>query len=141
MTHVATASDEETIRFGEEFSHQLKPGDVVALFGDLGAGKTRFVKGISCGLGVKEQVTSPTFVVVNEHLHGKIPLYHFDFYRLRSIDELIEIGFDDYVYGSGICVLEWAEMIEQKLPQQRYDVHIELGKNVNERIFTIEERK
>jgi tRNA threonylcarbamoyladenosine biosynthesis protein TsaE len=135
-----THSEEETIDAGRAFSEKLKPGDVVALYGDLGSGKTRFVKGISLGLGIKEHVTSPTFVVVNEHHGGRIPLYHFDFYRLRSIGELREIGYDDYIEGNGVCVLEWAEMIREKLPAQRYDVQLSLGETEMSRIITIEKR-
>lgn len=134
---ITTHSEEETILAGEAFSGQLAAGDIVALFGDLGSGKTRFVKGVSRGLGVSEQVTSPTFVVVNEHRHGRLPLFHFDFYRLRSIEELREIGFDEYVDGEGVCVLEWADKIQQYLPAHRYDIHFAYGMSENERIITI----
>jgi tRNA threonylcarbamoyladenosine biosynthesis protein TsaE len=137
MEHITSASEEETIRAGETFSSRLKPGDVVAMYGDLGSGKTRFAQGISRGLGVTEQVTSPTFVVVNEHINGRIPLYHFDFYRLRSIKELEEIGFDEYVYGDGVCVLEWADLIRERLPEHRYDVRCALGAHENMRTISI----
>ncbi len=140
MQKFVTQSEEETIRVGEEFSHRLHPGEVVALFGDLGTGKTRLAKGISKGLGVREHVTSPTFIVVNEHLDGRIPLYHFDFYRLKTINELDEIGFEEYIYGNGVCVLEWADAIREKLPQKRYDVFFDLGTTNNERVIVIEER-
>lgn len=140
MEKIITHSEQETIEKGKQFSQRLKIGDVVALFGDLGSGKTRFAKGISLGLGVKEHVTSPTFVVVNEHLDGRIPLYHFDFYRLRTIAELQEIGFDEYIYGDGVCVLEWADMIQEKLPPKRYDIHLSLGVNEQERTIIIEQR-
>ena len=110
----------------------------MALYGDLGSGKTRFAKGISRGLGVRESVTSPTFVVVNEHLDGRMPLYHFDFYRIRTIAELDEIGFDEYIDRDGVCVVEWAELIRPRLPERRYDIHCALGKNENERTITIE---
>ena len=134
-----TQNEDETIRRGEQFAQRLQPGDVVALYGDLGSGKTRFAKGISRGLGVREAVTSPTFVVVNEHLDGRMPLYHFDFYRIRTIAELDEIGFDEYINRAGVCVVEWAELIRPRLPEHRYDIHCALGKNENERIITIEE--
>ena len=140
METIISHSEAETIRAGKAFSRNLKSGDVVALYGDLGSGKTCFAKGISLGLGVKEQVTSPTFVVVNEHLNGTIPMYHFDFYRLRTIRELQEIGFEEYIYGDGICVLEWAEMIQESLPLKRYDVHLSLGSLENERTIIIEKR-
>lgn len=137
---IVSHSEAETIEAGKVFSRHLKTGDVVALYGDLGSGKTRFAQGISLGLGITEHVTSPTFVVVNEHLNGNIPLYHFDFYRLRDIRELEEIGFDEYIYGKGICVLEWAEMIQEKLPLKRYDVHLSLGLDEHERTITINQR-
>ncbi|MHB1050431.1 MAG: tRNA (adenosine(37)-N6)-threonylcarbamoyltransferase complex ATPase subunit type 1 TsaE [Bacteroidota bacterium] len=133
-----TQNEDETIRRGEQFALRLQPGDVVALYGDLGSGKTRFAKGISRGLGVREEVTSPTFVVVNEHLDGRMPLYHFDFYRIRTIAELDEIGFDEYIDRAGVCVIEWAELIRQRLPEHRYDIHCALGENENERTITIE---
>lgn len=132
-----TQNEEETIRLGEHFAQQLLPGDVVALDGDLGSGKTRFAKGISRGLGVREPVTSPTFVVVNEHHDGRMPVYHFDFYRLRSVSELDEIGFEEYIDGAGVCILEWADTIRQRLPQHRYDIHCALGSRENERTITI----
>ena len=140
MTRIVTHNEEETIKSGEEFSRQLTPGSVVALIGDLGTGKTRFVKGISLGLGVKETVTSPTFTIVNEHLDGRIPLYHFDFYRLKTIAELDEIGYEEYIFGNGICVLEWADMIQTKLPVKRFDVYCSLGSHETERIITIGKR-
>jgi tRNA threonylcarbamoyladenosine biosynthesis protein TsaE len=140
MRRIVTHSEEETIAAGEEFSTQLTAGSVVALVGDLGTGKTRFVKGISRGLGVKENVTSPTFTIVNEHLDGRLPLYHFDCYRLRTPAELDEIGYEEYVYGNGVCVLEWADMIESKLPEKRFDIHCSLGTDESERIIRIEQR-
>lgn len=140
MYTVTTFSEEETIRAGIDFSQELLRGDVVALFGDLGSGKTRFTKGISQGIGITESVTSPTFTIVNEHHHGRLPLYHFDFYRMRSISELEEIGFDEYLFGEGICVIEWAEMIRERLPKKRYDVTLEQGLKENERFIRIEER-
>ena len=140
MRQFETQSEEETILAGEKFSQQLHAGDCVALFGDLGTGKTRFVKGISRGFGVKEHVTSPTFTIVNEHLDGRLPLYHFDFYRLKKISELDEIGYEEYVFGNGVCVFEWADMIQEKLPQQRYDIFFDLGEKDSIRTIRIERR-
>ncbi len=137
MREITTYSETETIDVGKNFSSTLNAGDVVALYGDLGTGKTRFVKGISIGFGVKERVASPTFIVVNEHLDGRLPLYHFDFYRLRSIAELEEIGFEEYLYGDGVCVIEWADLIEKKLPSPRYDVRFFYGNSEHERAITI----
>ncbi|MFA6437899.1 MAG: tRNA (adenosine(37)-N6)-threonylcarbamoyltransferase complex ATPase subunit type 1 TsaE [Bacteriovoracaceae bacterium] len=140
MERIVTYTESATIESGAIFSEQLKAGDVVALYGDLGSGKTRFVKGISRGLGVRETVASPTFTIVNEHYEGRLPLYHFDCYRLRSVTELEEIGFDEYIYGSGVCVVEWAEIIETRLPERRFDVRITPGKEEQERMITIEHR-
>lgn len=140
MDRIVSKNEDETIRAGEQFSQRLTNGHVVALFGDLGSGKTRFAKGISLGLGIKENVTSPTFTIVNEHLDGRIPLYHFDFYRLRTLSELDEIGFDEYIFGNGVCILEWADMIREKLPRDRFDVHLSPGADEYERIILIEER-
>lgn len=140
MERIVTHSEEETIAAGERFSQQLESGDVVALYGDLGSGKTRFVKGISRGLGVKETVASPTFTIINEHRDGRFPLFHFDFYRLRSTAELDDIGFEEYIYGNGICLLEWADMIREKLPEKRFDVRCELGESEHDRIITIQRR-
>jgi tRNA threonylcarbamoyladenosine biosynthesis protein TsaE len=140
MHTITTSSEEETVRSGFEFSRKLVRGDVVALFGDLGSGKTRFAKGISQGLGIKESVTSPTFTIVNEHHGGRFPVYHFDFYRLRSISELNEIGFDEYLFGDGICIIEWADLILERLPQKRYDIVLKQRTNDNDRTIQIEER-
>lgn len=140
MEQVLTRNEEETIAVGKKFAERLKAGDVVALFGDLGSGKTRFAKGVSLGLGISDLVTSPTFVLVNEHFGGRLPLYHFDFYRLKNIAELQEIGFEEYLDKEGICLLEWAEIIQEKLPPKRYDVHFSLGEKEQERYITIEQR-
>jgi tRNA threonylcarbamoyladenosine biosynthesis protein TsaE len=140
MERIISHSEEATIDAGASLAARLHPGSVVALYGDLGSGKTRFVKGISRGLGVRETVASPTFTIVNEHRDGRIPLYHFDCYRLRSAAELEEIGFDEYIYGNGVCVVEWAEMIEERLPQQRFDVRIMPGELEQERTITIEQK-
>jgi tRNA threonylcarbamoyladenosine biosynthesis protein TsaE len=140
MIRIVTHTEEETIAAGEELARRLVPGSVVALVGDLGAGKTRFTKGISRGLGIAENVASPTFTIVNEHRGGLLPLYHFDCYRLKSPAELDEIGFDEYIYGDGVCVLEWAELIGSRLPEHRFDVHCAHGSDETERIITIEQR-
>lgn len=133
-------SEAETEALAARFAARLQPGDTVALYGDLGSGKTRFAKGLAAGLGVRETVTSPTFVVVNEHRDGRLPLFHFDLYRLRNPAELDELGFDEYVYGEGVCILEWADLAADRLPEQRYDVRLSPGEDPNERIITIEQR-
>ena len=134
-----THSDEETISAGISFSSRLKPGSVVAFFGELGAGKTRFIKGICKGLGVHEHVASPTFTIVNEYNIGGLKIYHFDFYRMKSVDELREIGFDEYFEGNCIVLIEWADRVVNILPPHRYDIHLQLGKNEYSRRIDIEE--
>ncbi len=103
-----TSCEEETEACGEKLAQSLKPGDVVALYGDLGAGKTAFVRGLARGLGVTESVSSPTFTIVNEY-PGATPLFHFDLYRLQSAEELFDIGWEDYLDRGGVCALEWSE--------------------------------
>jgi len=133
-----TSSEEETIRHGTEFARQLKRGDVVALTGDLGTGKTRFIQGICKGLGVREHVASPTFTIVNEYDANDVPVYHFDFYRVNSLAEIRDIGFEEYIRGDGICLIEWAEKTKELLPEQRYDVCLSLGEDEHTRKITIE---
>ncbi|MDD7771152.1 MAG: tRNA (adenosine(37)-N6)-threonylcarbamoyltransferase complex ATPase subunit type 1 TsaE [Firmicutes bacterium] len=122
-------STEDTERFGQRLAACLQPGDVVAYRGDLGAGKTAFTRGIAQGLGVTEQVTSPTYTIVNEYLSGRIPLFHFDMYRISSEEELFDIGWEDYLSRGGVCAVEWSENVQaamedaicvriDKLPQE-----------------------
>ena len=106
-----TKNENETTALGEAFAKSLKPGSVVALYGDLGAGKTAFVRGLARGLGVTERVSSPTFTIVNEY-PGLTPLFHFDMYRLSSSDELFDIGWEDYLDRGGVCAVEWSENVE-----------------------------
>jgi tRNA threonylcarbamoyladenosine biosynthesis protein TsaE len=124
MRKVCTNSDKETMAAGEAFAAILKAGDVVALSGDLGAGKTVFVKGIARGLNVEEMVTSPTFTIVREY-EGRMPLYHFDVYRIGDADEMEDTGYFDYICGEGVVVVEWAEKIKALLPENRIDVTLE----------------
>ena len=116
-------SYEETQKFAEEFSKTLKAGDVLCMYGDLGVGKTAFVQGLAKGLGIDEPITSPTFTIVNEY-SGSLPLYHFDVYRIADSDEMYEIGYEEYVYGDGVSVIEWPQLIDDILPENRYDVTI-----------------
>ena len=106
-----TNSAEETEAVGSAMGKQLKPGTVIAYRGDLGAGKTAFTRGVACGLGAKESVTSPTYTIVNEYLSGKFPLFHFDMYRLASSDDLFDIGWEDYLDRGGVCAVEWSENV------------------------------
>ena len=112
-----SSSEEETLAFGERLARELSPGDVVALQGDLGTGKTHMVKGMARALGIDEtRVQSPTFALINEY-EGILPLYHFDCYRMESVQEALEIGAEEYFYGSGVCVIEWPERIASILPE------------------------
>jgi len=125
MSVVETHSADETARLGERIGRALVAGDVVALTGELGAGKTAFVQGLARGLGIGGRVASPTFTIVNEH-PGAVPLFHVDFYRLAHEAELINIGFDDYFERGGVVVVEWAERFVAALPADRLDVRIEI---------------
>lgn len=112
---IVTHSPEETEQLGERLAGLLRPGDVIAYYGDLGAGKTAFTRGIARGLGITEAVTSPTYTIVNEYLCGKMPLFHFDMYRLESSDELFDIGWEDYLSRGGVCAVEWSEKVDDAL--------------------------
>jgi tRNA threonylcarbamoyladenosine biosynthesis protein TsaE len=125
MTTIDSNSPDDTAQLGERIGRALVAGDVVALTGELGAGKTAFVQGLARGLGVRGRVASPTFTIVNEH-EGAIPLFHVDFYRLEHAAELINIGFDDYFERGGVVVVEWAERYAGSLPAERLDVRIEV---------------
>jgi tRNA threonylcarbamoyladenosine biosynthesis protein TsaE len=116
MSSEFLASEEETYLFGMRLADQLKPGDILALVGDLGAGKTQLTKGITAGLGSAAEVSSPTFALVQEYVGGRLPVYHFDLYRLESQGELWNIGWDDYLEGNGVCVVEWADKFPHALP-------------------------
>ena len=119
-----TNSAEETFILAERLGMQAVPGQIYALDGDLGAGKTVFCQGFAAGLEVKELVNSPTFTIVQEYTTGKIPLYHFDVYRIEEPEELEEIGYEEYFYGSGICLIEWADQIRELLPEDTVQVRI-----------------
>ena len=112
---ITTHSADETQALGQRLAKRLLPGDVIAYFGDLGAGKTALTRGIAQGLGVTDLVTSPTYTIVNEYLTGRIPLFHFDMYRLGSSDELFDIGWEDYLTRGGVCAVEWSENVEDAL--------------------------
>lgn len=112
---ITTHSADETQALGAKLAERLQPGDVIAYFGDLGAGKTALTRGIAQGLGIADPVTSPTYTIVNEYLTGRIPLFHFDMYRLSSSDELFDIGWEDYLTRGGVCAVEWSENVEDAL--------------------------
>ena len=115
MMQITTHSADETQALGQKLASRLAPGDVIAYFGDLGAGKTAFTRGLAQGLGITDTVTSPTYTIVNEYLSGRIPLFHFDMYRLSSSDELFDIGWEDYLSRGGVCAVEWSENVEDAL--------------------------
>ena len=132
------ASEQETQRLGEAIGRAAVPGLVVALIGDLGTGKTTLTKSIAKGLGVTETVTSPTFNIIREYRSGRLPLFHFDVYRIADPDEMYELGYEEYFYGDGICVVEWADLIEELLPEDAVIIHIERGASDEEREYRIE---
>ena len=115
MMQITTHSADETQALGQKLASRLAPGDVIAYFGDLGAGKTASTRGLAQGLGITDPVTSPTYTIVNEYLSGRIPLFHFDMYRLSSSDELFDIGWEDYLSRGGVCAVEWSENVEDAL--------------------------
>jgi tRNA threonylcarbamoyladenosine biosynthesis protein TsaE len=110
-------SPEQTYAIGKEIGEKAKEGDVFSLIGDLGVGKTVFTKGFAAGLGIEEDITSPTFTLVNEYDDGRLPFYHFDVYRIQDVSEIEEIGYEEYFYGSGVTLVEWANKIEALLPK------------------------
>ncbi len=135
-----THTEEETIDRGSELAARLAPGSIVAIAGDLGSGKTRFIKGICRGLGVREHVSSPTFTIVNEYPALRGTVYHFDFYRISSLREVIDIGFEEYLGGDGISLIEWADRVAEFLPPRRFDVRMDFGRDERTRIISVEER-
>ena len=138
-----TISAAETPALGKKIGETAKPGDVYTLVGDLGVGKTVFTQGIADGLGITEPVSSPTFTIVQVYEEGRMPFYHFDVYRIGDIEEMDDIGYEDYFYGEGLCMIEWANLIEEILPDKRYDVTIEkdLEKGFDYRKITIKEHE
>ena len=139
---IETHDPEETFEVGRTIGMNAKPGQIYTLTGDLGVGKTVFTQGVAAGLGITEPVNSPTFTIIQEYEDGRRPFYHFDVYRIGDLEEMEEIGYDDYFFGQGICLIEWAELIEEILPEKRIEVTIEkdLEKGFEYRKITIEER-
>ena len=130
-------SEEDTRSLGLEIADALEPGDVVALTGDLGTGKTALTKYIAEGLGVKEEISSPTFTIIKEYKSGRIPLYHFDVYRLGSGEELLDTGAEELIGGDGACVIEWADIVADVLPADSLIVSLNYGGSENERTAEI----
>lgn len=131
---------EDTYNIGKEIAKLAKPGEIYCLYGDLGTGKTVFSQGFGAGLGIEEPISSPTFTILKEYDEGRLPFYHFDVYRIGSEDEMEEIGYFDKIDGDGVCLIEWAELIRDILPQTYYKVTIEkdLERGFDYRSITIE---
>ena len=138
---IETNSPEETLALGEQLGRAAQPGDVYTLVGDLGVGKTVLTQGIAQGLEIDEPICSPTFTIVQVYEEGRMPFYHFDVYRIGDIEEMDEIGYEDYFYGDGVCLVEWAELIKELLPQTRIELVIEkdLQKGFDYRRITLQE--
>ena len=136
---IETFTPEETFSFGKWIGENALPGQVYTLVGDLGVGKTVFTQGVAAGLGITEPVNSPTFTIIQEYETGRMPFYHFDVYRIGDIEEMEEIGYDDYFYGKGICLIEWANLIEEILPEHIIEITIEknLEKGFDYRKITV----
>ncbi len=120
-----SASASETQELGRAYAAELRAGEVVALVGDLGSGKTQFVKGVVAGLGSGAEVTSPTFTLIHEYSAGSLPVYHFDFYRLETADEALQLGLDEYIYGDGVTLIEWADRFRELMPATARWLHFE----------------
>ncbi len=138
---IETWSPEETFAVGEQLGREAKAGAIYTLNGDLGVGKTVFTQGVAKGLEINEPVNSPTFTIVQVYEEGRIPFYHFDVYRIGDIEEMDEIGYEDYFYGEGLCMIEWAELILEIIPEHARKITIEkdLEKGFDYRRITIEE--
>ena len=132
----------DTYELGRKLGKEAKPGQVLCLYGDLGVGKTVFTQGFAKGLEIEEPISSPTFTIVQIYEEGRLPFYHFDVYRIGSIDEMDEIGYEDYVYGTGVCLIEWANLIEEILPDHYTTVVIEkdLKRGFDYRKISVEEK-
>lgn len=137
---IETFSEQETLELGKKLAQEAQPGQVFSLVGDLGVGKTVFTKGMAEGLGITEPVSSPTFTIVQVYEEGRMPFYHFDVYRIGDPEEMDEIGYEDYFYGQGICLVEWANLIGELMPEDTIHITIEkdLERGFDYRRITIE---
>ena len=140
---IETRSAQETYQLGVDIGKRAKAGQVYTMVGDLGVGKTVFTQGMAVGLGITEPISSPTFTIVQVYDEGTLPFYHFDVYRIGDISEMDEIGFEDYIYGEGVSLIEWANLVEEILPEQRVEITIEkdLERGFDYRRITIEEKE
>ena len=138
MEKIYLKNTEDTLALGKRIAEGLAPGNVLALVGPLGAGKTTLAQAIARGLGVTERMASPTFTIVQEYETGRLPLYHFDVYRVSDPDELFEIGFDEYLHAGGVCLIEWADLIEDILPENTVWIKLDYAEGEDERVCVIE---
>ena len=141
MHRIETFSPEETYQLGHKLGEQARPGELYTLIGDLGVGKTVLTQGIARGLGIEEPVSSPTFTIVQVYEEGRMPFYHFDVYRIGGVEEMEEIGYEDYFYGQGLTMIEWANLIEEILPEHYWEIKIEkdLEQGFDHRKITVRE--
>ena len=130
-------STKDTLSLGKRIAKGLEPGAVIALTGPLGAGKTTLAQAIARGLCVTERMASPTFTIVQEYRSGRLPLFHFDVYRVSDPDELFEIGFEEYLHAGGVCLIEWADLIEDVMPENTVWIRMEYGEEEDERVCTV----
>ncbi len=139
---IESSFPQETFAIGEQIGREAQPGQVYTLIGDLGVGKTVFTQGVAKGLGITEPVNSPTFTIVQIYEEGRLPFYHFDVYRIGDVEEMEEIGYEDCFYGEGICLIEWANLIEEILPEHYIQITIEkdLEKGFDYRRITVEDK-
>ena len=140
---IETNKANEKFELGVQIGREAKAGDVYTLVGDLGVGKTVFTQGLAKGLEIEEPISSPTFTIVQVYEEGRLPFYHFDVYRIGDVEEMDEIGYEDYIYGQGVCLIEWSNLIEEILPEKRREITIEkdLEKGFDYRKITIAERE
>ena len=143
LTEKESFRAEDTYALGKRIGEEARPGEVYTLIGDLGVGKTVFTQGLAAGLGITEPVNSPTFTIVQIYEEGRIPLYHLDVYRIGDISEMDEIGYEDYFYGDGVCLIEWANLIEELLPERYVEIRIEknLEKGFDYREITVSQKE
>ena len=130
-------TEEDTKALGTSLAKDIEQGDIFALVGDLGTGKTTLTKALAAAFGIQETITSPTFTIISEYDSGRLPFYHFDVYRVHNEDELFEIGFEEYLEGAGVCIIEWADLVKEILPPRTKWVYLEYGNKEGERICTI----
>ncbi len=142
MKTIETYSTGETFALGRQIGQQAEAGEIYTLIGDLGVGKTVLIQGVAAGLDIEEPVNSPTFTIVQIYEEGRLPFYHFDVYRIGDVEEMEEIGYEDCFYGEGVCLIEWADLIEEILPREHRRITIEkdLSKGFDYRRITIEDR-